>query len=81
MHPAAFDTLKLFRILESAGMPAKQAQAVSAALSESLAEWLSANIERDQNFPKAGFVNGFLAGMNFTISATDKLVSGSSAAR
>lgn len=41
MLAVAFDTLKLARKLESAGMPPKQAQEASAALSESFTEWLS----------------------------------------
>jgi hypothetical protein len=41
MLAVAFDTLKLARKLESAGMQPKQAQDTSAALSESFAEWLS----------------------------------------
>jgi capsule polysaccharide export protein KpsE/RkpR len=41
MLAVAFDTLKLARKLESAGMQPKQAQETSAALSESFSEWLS----------------------------------------
>jgi hypothetical protein len=41
MLAVAFDTLKLARKLESAGMASKQAQDTSAALSESFSEWLS----------------------------------------
>jgi hypothetical protein len=41
MLAVAFDTLKLARKLESAGMPSKQAQDTSAALSETYTEWLS----------------------------------------
>ena len=41
MLAVAFDTLKLARKLESAGMQPKQAQDTSAALSESFVEWLS----------------------------------------
>jgi hypothetical protein len=41
MLAVAFDTLKLARKLESAGMQPKQAQDTSAALSESFSEWLS----------------------------------------
>ena len=41
MLAVAFDTLKLARKLEGAGMPSKQAQDTSAALSETYAEWLS----------------------------------------
>jgi hypothetical protein len=41
MLAVAFDTLKLARKLESAGMPSKQAQDTSVALSESFVEWLS----------------------------------------
>jgi hypothetical protein len=41
MLAVAFDTLKLARKLESAGMQPKQAQDTSAALSESFTEWLS----------------------------------------
>jgi hypothetical protein len=41
MLAVAFDTLKLARKLESAGMASKQAQDTSAALSESYVEWLS----------------------------------------
>jgi hypothetical protein len=37
----AFDTLKLAQRLESGGMPAKQAQDMSAALAETLTEWHS----------------------------------------
>jgi hypothetical protein len=37
----AFDTLKLARKLESAGMQPKQAQEMAAALSDSLTEWHS----------------------------------------
>lgn len=67
MFAVAFDTLKLARILESTGVPSQQAQDFSAALSESLSEWLSAgNIEQ-------GRVRDFRAGMNFMISATEKL--------
>jgi hypothetical protein len=41
MLAVAFDTLKLARKLESAGMAPKQAQDTSAALSETFTEWLS----------------------------------------
>ena len=41
MLAVAFDTLKLARKLESAGMAPKQAQDTSAALSETYTEWLS----------------------------------------
>jgi len=41
MLAVAFDTLKLARKLESAGMQPKQAQETSAALSETFTEWLS----------------------------------------
>lgn len=41
MLAVAFDTLKLACKLESAGMPPKQAQEASAALSESFVEWLA----------------------------------------
>jgi hypothetical protein len=41
MLAVAFDTLKLARKLESAGMQPKQAQDTSAALSETFTEWLS----------------------------------------
>ena len=41
MLAVAFDTLKLARKLESAGMASKQAQDTSAALSETFTEWLS----------------------------------------
>jgi hypothetical protein len=41
MLAVAFDTLKLARKLESAGMQPKQAQDTSAALSETYTEWLS----------------------------------------
>ena len=41
MLAVAFDTLKLARKLESAGMQSKQAQDTSAALSESFTEWLA----------------------------------------
>jgi hypothetical protein len=41
MLAVAFDTLKLARKLESAGIAPKQAQDTSAALSESFTEWLS----------------------------------------
>jgi hypothetical protein len=41
MLAVAFDTLKLARKLESAGMLPKQAQDTSAALSETFTEWLS----------------------------------------
>ena len=41
MLAVAFDTLKLARRLESAGMQPKQAQDTSAALSETYTEWLS----------------------------------------
>jgi hypothetical protein len=41
MLAVAFDTLKLARKLESGGMPAKQAQDMSAALAETLTEWHS----------------------------------------
>ena len=41
MLAVAFDTLKLARKLESAGMPPKQAQDTSAALAETFAEWHS----------------------------------------
>jgi hypothetical protein len=41
MLAVAFDTLKLARKLESAGMQSKQAQDTSAALSETFTEWLS----------------------------------------
>jgi hypothetical protein len=41
MLAVAFDTLKLARKLESAGMASKQAQDTSAALSETYTEWLS----------------------------------------
>jgi hypothetical protein len=41
MLAVAFDTLKLARKLESAGMQAKQAQDTSAALAETLTEWHS----------------------------------------
>jgi hypothetical protein len=41
MLAVAFDTLKLARKLETAGMAAKQAQDTSAALSETYVEWLS----------------------------------------
>lgn len=41
MLAVAFDTLKLARKLESAGMQPKQAQEMAAALSESLTEWHS----------------------------------------
>jgi len=41
MLAVAFDTLKLARKFESAGMPSKQAQEMAAALSESLTEWHS----------------------------------------
>ena len=41
MLAVAFDTLKLARKLESAGMPPKQAQDTSASLSETFTEWLS----------------------------------------
>lgn len=41
MLAVAFDTLKLARRLESGGMPAKQAQDMSAALAETLTEWHS----------------------------------------
>jgi hypothetical protein len=41
MLAVAFDTLKLARRLESAGMQPKQAQDTSAALSETYSEWLS----------------------------------------
>jgi len=41
MLAVAFDTLKLARRLESAGMAPKQAQDTSAALSETYTEWLS----------------------------------------
>jgi hypothetical protein len=41
MLAVAFDTLKLARKLESAGMAPKQAQDTSAALSDSLTEWHS----------------------------------------
>jgi hypothetical protein len=41
MLAVAFDTLKLAKRLESGGMPAKQAQEMSASLSESFSEWLS----------------------------------------
>jgi molecular chaperone GrpE (heat shock protein) len=41
MLAVAFDTLKLARKLESAGMQPKTAQDTSAALSESFTEWLS----------------------------------------
>jgi chaperonin cofactor prefoldin len=41
MLAVAFDTLKLARKLESAGMQSKQAQDTSAALSETYTEWLA----------------------------------------
>jgi hypothetical protein len=41
MLAVAFDTLKLARKLENAGMQPKLAQETSAALSESFTEWLS----------------------------------------
>ena len=41
MLAGAFDTLKLARKLESAGMQPKQAQDTSAALSETHVEWLA----------------------------------------
>jgi 2-phosphoglycerate kinase len=41
MLAVAFDTLKLARKLESAGMQPKQAQDMSAALAETLTEWHS----------------------------------------
>jgi hypothetical protein len=41
MLAVAFDTLKLARKLESAGMQPKQAQDMAAALSDSLTEWHS----------------------------------------
>jgi hypothetical protein len=41
MLAVAFDTLKLARKLESAGMQPKQAQDTSAALAETLVEWHS----------------------------------------
>jgi hypothetical protein len=41
MLAVAFDTLKLARKLEGAGMAAKQAQEMAAALSDSLTEWHS----------------------------------------
>ena len=41
MLAVAFDTLKLARKLESAGMAPKQAQDTSAALAETLTEWHS----------------------------------------
>jgi len=41
MLAVAFDTLKLARKLESAGMASKQAQDMSAAISDSLTEWHS----------------------------------------
>jgi hypothetical protein len=41
MLAVAFDTLKLARKLESAGMQPKTAQDTSAALSETFTEWLS----------------------------------------
>jgi hypothetical protein len=41
MLAVAFDTLKLARRLESAGMAPKQAQDTSAALSETYTEWLA----------------------------------------
>jgi hypothetical protein len=41
MLAVAFDTLKLARKLESAGMQPKQAQDTSAALAETLTEWHS----------------------------------------
>jgi len=41
MLAVAFDTLKLARRLESAGMQPKQAQDTSAALAETLTEWHS----------------------------------------
>lgn len=41
MLAVAFDTLKLARKLESAGMQPKQAQDTSAALSETYVEWLA----------------------------------------
>ena len=41
MLAVAFDTLKLARKLESAGMPPKQAQETSSALSDTFTEWLS----------------------------------------
>jgi hypothetical protein len=41
MLAVAFDTLKLARKLESAGMQPKQAQEMAAALSDSLTEWHS----------------------------------------
>jgi hypothetical protein len=41
MLAVAFDTLKLARKLESGGMPPKQAQDMSATLSDTFTEWLS----------------------------------------
>jgi hypothetical protein len=41
MLAVAFDTLKLARKLESAGMQPKQAQDMPAALAETLTEWHS----------------------------------------
>lgn len=41
MLAVAFDTLKLARKLESAGMQPKQAQDMAAALAETLTEWHS----------------------------------------
>jgi hypothetical protein len=41
MHAVAFDTLKLARKLENSGLPAKQAQDMSAAFAETLTEWHS----------------------------------------
>jgi 2-phosphoglycerate kinase len=41
MLAVAFDTLKLARKLESAGMAPKQAQDMAAAISDSLTEWHS----------------------------------------
>jgi hypothetical protein len=77
MLAVAFDTLKLARKLESAGMQPKQAQDTSAALSETFTEWLSVgNIATREDLQKLeAKLDAKIGGLEVKVGSLDTKIS------